>query len=506
MDFVGRNGQANMVLGERPDGTIAHISQTPSGLECDCVCPACRKRLVARKGQANAHHFGHYGVTDERSCAAGPETALHKFAKEVLERRLELVLPKLELEDDHDRWEGHPGGKFRFDAAVLEKRLGEIVPDVIVRRGDHDLLIEFVVTHECDPGKVAKIKELDLSAIEINLSKLPRDTSAKGIEKAILADASRRWLHNPKLDEGRTYLAKRRRERETSFSERVASLRKSYTVAQEMACAKPALRTPNKLAEFDLALAAGLDVPGAGCFLVPPYDWQAAILLDVAGSSFRGGAPFISLDRAMQSIRKRRWINRQFSKISRAEAAAIRADGTPFCGPENAIVVWATELSRRGVLVPTKSGSGWVVLSNTIQAASQRAKDAAKEKQRRRELPERRLAEIRNFVTKTLNFMTYKLKIIPEQKLAEFSFDEWIEQPLPRRPYSVTQAVHSDVKFAFLEQDLRRLFFYIRLKPSTELDLMGLPLSEALVHRSKARSKVDAEQEHFRSATNPVKL
>jgi hypothetical protein len=113
-------------------------------------------RLVARKGQTNSHHFGHYGVPDEWSCAAGLETALHKFAKQTLERRLELVLPKLELKDDHKRWEGYPGGKFRFDTALLEQRLGDIIPDVIVRKGDRDLLIEFVVTHGCDPGKIAK--------------------------------------------------------------------------------------------------------------------------------------------------------------------------------------------------------------------------------------------------------------------------------------------------------------------------------------------------------------
>ena len=84
--FACRDGRESLVFGERADGTMAYIAEVSPGLECNCVCPGCGTRLVACKGNKQDHHFGHYGVGDRRPCQTGPETALHKFAKEVLTR------------------------------------------------------------------------------------------------------------------------------------------------------------------------------------------------------------------------------------------------------------------------------------------------------------------------------------------------------------------------------------------------------------------------------------
>ena len=157
------------------------------------------------------HHFGHYGVEDGRPCQTGPETALHKFAKEVLARRLELELPPLVVGEGPGKWVGYPGGTYGFDAALLESRLGEIVPDVIVRKGERHLLVEFLVTHACDEAKIARIVAMDVAAIEIDLSGLPRDTSRADLEEAILTTAPRKWLHNPKLRAAQVELERRSR-------------------------------------------------------------------------------------------------------------------------------------------------------------------------------------------------------------------------------------------------------------------------------------------------------
>ena len=147
--FECHDRHQSMVFGERYDGTMCHISDVPSGLECNCVCPKCRTQLVARKGPKNEHHFGHHGVGDEQPCIGGPETALHKFAKEELGFRRELVVPQQIIIDRLGRWEGSPNKIVRFNSAVLENKMGEIVPDLIVRIGERDLLIEFAVTHKC---------------------------------------------------------------------------------------------------------------------------------------------------------------------------------------------------------------------------------------------------------------------------------------------------------------------------------------------------------------------
>jgi hypothetical protein len=93
-----------------------------------------------------------------------------QIAKEVLSRRLHLVLRKLRLENAHDTWLGYSGGRVEFDSARLEQRVNELIPDVIVRKRDRELIIEFAVTHKCDAEKISKVKTLYIAALEIDVS------------------------------------------------------------------------------------------------------------------------------------------------------------------------------------------------------------------------------------------------------------------------------------------------------------------------------------------------
>jgi hypothetical protein len=367
--FVCRDNHQSMVFGERHDGTLCHISEVPSGLDCNCVCPKCRTQLVARKGPKNEHHFGHYGVGDERPCIGGAETALHKFAKEELGFRRELVLPQQIIIDRLGRWEGPPSKIIRFDSAVLQKKLGEIVPDLIVRIDERDLLIEFAVTHKCDPAKIAKIKEMNLPAVEIDLSGLPRNASKWDIREQIIHKAPRQWLHNPKLEI-------KRRERELEFSAHVARLRSEYVAAcSKLRSTKPRSREFDKISALGLVQAVGIEVAGFGCFNVPPQVWQATIIADAVGSP--GGSPFITLDWALSVMSRRLWLNSKFSRLSRSEAVAIRDDGTDFEYPAPAIMAWATELSRSRILVPARAGDGWFLWNEAMQKDRQ-ARDEAR--------------------------------------------------------------------------------------------------------------------------------
>ncbi|MBL0408068.1 hypothetical protein JKG68_29675 [Microvirga aerilata] len=364
--FICRDGRESLVLGERADGTMAHISEVSSGLGCSCTCPGCGTRLVARKGDKQDHHFGHYGVEDGRSCQTGPETALHKFAKEVLARRLELDLPPLVVGEGPGKWVGHPGGAYHFDAALLESRLGGIVPDVIVRKGERHLLVEFLVTHACDEAKIARIVTMDVAAIEVDLSGLPRDTSRADLEEAILATASRKWLHNPKLRAAQAERERRACERDQVLARAAAPLRKAYLAAcAEVRSMRTTCLAYDRIVGRHLAHAVGIEVPGIGCFTVPPRDWQAVILADAVDLAASGGKPLITTTGALRKIRQRGWLRRRFSGLTDAESAAIRADGTPFDHPANAVAAWATTLSRLGILLPAGSGDRWVVWQQT---------------------------------------------------------------------------------------------------------------------------------------------
>lgn len=190
------NAAVALAYGLKGDGRIVHVRDVPSGLACDCVCPHCRCRLVARRGEIKAPHFAHH---HSEECKQARETALHLLAKQILEVDLCLNLPEWVASDGRKRSILQPSVSYVFDEAALECRLGEIVPDVIVRKGERELVVEIFVTHACDKAKVSKLRARGLSAIEIDLSRLPHDAPLDVVREHVLALAPRRWLANMRL-------------------------------------------------------------------------------------------------------------------------------------------------------------------------------------------------------------------------------------------------------------------------------------------------------------------
>jgi hypothetical protein len=187
-------------------GQIVHISDVPSGLDCGCVCPSCKARLVAKKGVKQEHHFAHEAA---ESCAGGLETVLHLAAKEILVAERKIWLPRVavplgpmtqpELLSD--------GRSFEIEAVVVEQRVEGIVPDLVLTIGGRELLVEVFVTHSVDNAKLEKISQLGLSAIEIDLSKLPREMHRAELASAVVGGRdNKRWLNNERVNAHRKRL------------------------------------------------------------------------------------------------------------------------------------------------------------------------------------------------------------------------------------------------------------------------------------------------------------
>jgi competence CoiA-like predicted nuclease len=77
------------------EDNLIYISEVENGLGCDCVCPSCKKILIAKQGKKKIHHFAHYEVAD---CGYGLQTALHIKAKEILEKYKTFKIPLLMTE------------------------------------------------------------------------------------------------------------------------------------------------------------------------------------------------------------------------------------------------------------------------------------------------------------------------------------------------------------------------------------------------------------------------
>lgn len=132
---------------------LVHISEVASGRRSDCLCPACHKSLIARKGEKVAHHFAHDAGSN---CSV--ETALHSLAKRLIYDGVQRALSA--GESIQLRWkcskcgDQHVGNLLKRSKAVrLEQDLCEARPDVLLLddTGRAIAAIEVVVTHVPKP-------------------------------------------------------------------------------------------------------------------------------------------------------------------------------------------------------------------------------------------------------------------------------------------------------------------------------------------------------------------
>jgi|GEM_PF-5340571 len=188
-----------------PDGKPASIDDVPRGLQCECICPACKAQLVAKKGERRLKvwHFAHASGT---SCAGALESSIHLAVKEIIEQEKRLLVPPCHVfrypekhinhinwskDGEYDfppyRYTNHPrkfleaiqrigGGSaaapskpmlIEFDEVAVEQQEGNIRPDLIGIVGEKRLYIEVAVTHPIDGEKLRRIRARNISALQI---------------------------------------------------------------------------------------------------------------------------------------------------------------------------------------------------------------------------------------------------------------------------------------------------------------------------------------------------
>ncbi|MBT6339603.1 MAG: hypothetical protein HOJ48_09955 [Desulfobacula sp.] len=182
-----------LIYGER-DGQPVSISDVPSGLACNCVCPECKTPLIARiKDDKRQKHFAHSADVE---CSGGVETSLHLLAKDMMLRYKAIVLPGVNLVDPRIRKQYlFHQQRFRISSADLETKYGDIIPDVLLDIYGVKVAVEIFVTHKLDQTKIEQFRRMSLPAIEIDLSWLDRDLPEIEIAKHVIeAGRHKRWV------------------------------------------------------------------------------------------------------------------------------------------------------------------------------------------------------------------------------------------------------------------------------------------------------------------------
>ena len=152
------------------DGKPVHVSEVERGLACGCTCAACGEPLLARKGKVKAHHFAH--KSDGNSCGYGYQSSLHLMAKEAIAELSYIWLPDLYVNVGNG--EGNQilleeARSITVDEVWLERKVGGVIPDIVIRSGDEQFLLEVYVTHAVDDTKKRKLEAAGLSAMELDL-------------------------------------------------------------------------------------------------------------------------------------------------------------------------------------------------------------------------------------------------------------------------------------------------------------------------------------------------
>lgn len=175
-------------------------------LDGNYSCSGCGGSVVARIGSKNAHHFAHHSVTN---CTGNPTTNLHNLAEEIIINLRSVYLPYLAIRRGDSDWLKVCSEDRNFVAlqAFGEQTDNETkrVPDVVLKSGDYELIIEVAVTHFCDDEKKKKYKDAKKPSIEIDLSRVKRDISKADLTKLLMGDGCNpknlfSWIYHPDYD------------------------------------------------------------------------------------------------------------------------------------------------------------------------------------------------------------------------------------------------------------------------------------------------------------------
>ena len=179
------------------NGNLVHISNVSNGLKCECFCPACNGKLIAKKGKVMMHHFAHY---DSEECKYGYETSLHLAAKQMIMEHKKIMIPAVYLNfpgSGRGRILLSEAKEIKVDQVLLEQRQESIIPDVVLISDKKKIYVEIYVTHAVDTDKVLKIKNSGISTIEIDLSAYKQSLEKEDLEKIIFEDSEqKKWIYN----------------------------------------------------------------------------------------------------------------------------------------------------------------------------------------------------------------------------------------------------------------------------------------------------------------------
>lgn len=142
------------------------------------------------------------------------ESALHRAVKEIIAAEKQMWLPELNVSIRRQQsgivktaeWTEAPK-EIVFDDVALEVRLGRVIPDVVARLGEHEVLIEVTVFHDLSDLKRERLAELGLPVLEIDLARYAGQVTREELRRIVLGPSEAKvWAFHPRIERKREEL------------------------------------------------------------------------------------------------------------------------------------------------------------------------------------------------------------------------------------------------------------------------------------------------------------
>lgn len=220
---------------------ISEIQPSESGLKCRCVCPKCGARLQAKLPKTKKDFTPRFAHHHAETCDYATETAIHLKAKEIIEKEKRLIIPSVEASYKNLSKELSPSKEIHFDRVILERKVDDIIPDIMVYKNNRPLMIEIKITHGIDKIKYKKIKKIGISTLEIELTNMKNNFDPESLRKALInITDNKHWIYNTRQKGGKRelkqkYLELKEREQEEMRKAEEKRLRLKKKQAEERA-------------------------------------------------------------------------------------------------------------------------------------------------------------------------------------------------------------------------------------------------------------------------------
>ncbi len=260
-------------------------TQVENGKACGCVCPACKKPLVAKQN-AKTPHFAH---SQDENCTRGLETAVHLAVKQIIADKLMVRLPAVVWKNPLPRKEEvkklYIERTIQVQSVVLEQRVDDFIPDIIVVANDITYLVEVAVTHFIDESKLEKIKRNKLHTIEIDVSHLKQGFNLTNLEEAIYTSRNYQaeWKYHPRLEELNLEVKKAEEDRIAKIEEDNQERKRKFEAYKNLPSESKLQKNLKSigLTKEQMNLLAKF-VAWEDSFNAPRIVWQSAVLAYIA--------------------------------------------------------------------------------------------------------------------------------------------------------------------------------------------------------------------------------